>query len=441
MSQSVINVIGAGLAGCEAAWQIARHGIKVKLYEMKPNKKTPAHHYDYFAELVCSNSLRSGQIENAVGLLKEELRILGSLIMHHADLHQVPAGGALAVDRHSFSQSVTDAINSHPLIEVVHDEVTSLSQDGITVVATGPLTSEGLSSHLSQLLGTKSLFFFDAAAPIVSLGSIDMDKVFWASRYDKGDADYLNCPMDKETYDRFYEALVEAETAELREFEDHRVFEGCMPIETMAKRGKDTMRFGPLKPVGLRDPKTGKESYAVVQLRKDNKAGSLFNLVGFQTHLKWGEQKRVFSMIPGLENAEFERYGVMHRNTYIQSPQLLDSCYRLKKAPNLFFAGQMTGVEGYVESVSSGYIAGLHAARQAKGLMDVDFPNSTAIGALAHYVSTPSGGSFQPMNVNFGIMEPLGLRIRDKKEKNRKIAEKALERISLINRDVHAVEM
>jgi methylenetetrahydrofolate--tRNA-(uracil-5-)-methyltransferase len=426
-NNQTINVIGAGLAGCEAAWQIAGQGIKVRLFEMKPDKKTPAHHSDNFAELVCSNSLRSDMLENAVGLLKQELRVLHSLIISCADETRVPAGGALAVDRQAFSKLITDKITQNPLIEVIHEEVSSLSRDDITVTATGPLTSDALAGHISELIGGNSLYFFDAAAPIVRKDSIDMDIAFKASRYGRGDADYINCPMNREQYETFYHALIEAETAELKEFEDSRVFEGCMPIETMAERGLETMRFGPLKPVGLNDPRTGKEYYAVVQLRQDNTAATLYNIVGFQTHLKWGEQKRVFSMIPGLENAEFERYGVMHRNTFLNSPELLDSAYRMKKQPNLYFAGQMTGVEGYVESTSSGYVAGVNAARMIKGLPDMIFPGCTAIGALARYISSPVSGKFQPMNANFGIMDPLNEKIRRKKDKNRRLAEKALE--------------
>lgn len=426
MQNQKINVIGAGLAGCEAAWQITKQGIKVRLYEMKPNKKTPAHHSDTFAELVCSNSLRSDMLENAVGLLKQELRVLDSLIMTCADETRVPAGGALAVDRQAFSQAITDKINQNPLIEVIHDEVTSLSNDDITVVASGPLTSDSLANTIGELIGGNSLYFFDAAAPIIRLDSINEEIVFRASRYGKGDADYINCPMNKEQYEAFYEALINAQTAELKEFDNNRVFEGCMPIETMAKRGKETIRFGPLKPVGLIDPRNGQEFYAVVQLRQDNTAATLYNIVGFQTHLKWGEQKRVFSMIPGLENAEFERYGVMHRNTFLNSPILLDATYRMKKQPKLFFAGQMTGVEGYVESTSSGFVAGINAARQYKGLSDIVFPGNTAIGALARYISSPVSGKFQPMNVNFGIMDPLKGKIKNKKDKNHRLAEIAL---------------
>jgi len=429
-----INVIGAGLAGSEAAWQIANRGIKVRLYEMKPHKKTPAHHSDTFAELVCSNSLKSDTLENASGLLKEELRKLGSLIMECADKNRVPAGGALAVDRHGFSQDVTNRILNHPNIEVYHEEITSLCNDVITVVATGPLTSDALAQHISEIIGADSLYFFDAAAPIVRLESINMDIAFKASRYNKGDADYINCPMDREQYLAFYEALINAETVPLKEFENIKVFEGCMPIEIMAKRGVDTIRFGPLKPVGLNDPRTGKEYYAVVQLRQDNQAATLYNVVGFQTNLKWGEQKRVFSMIPGLENAEFERYGVMHRNTFLNSPVLLDSVYRLKKQPMLFFAGQMTGVEGYIESTSSGLVAGINAARQFKQQGDLVFPGNTAVGALARYISNPSIDKFQPMSINFGIIDPLNEKIRNKKERYGKISKRALEEIENIKK-------
>lgn len=432
MNKRHINVIGAGLAGCEAAWQIARQGIRVRLFEMKPHKKTPAHHSDTFAELVCSNSLKSEMLENAAGLLKRELSMLGSIIMACADETRVPAGAALAVDRHEFSKAVTDKIKSNRLIEIINDEVTTLDDDNITIVATGPLTSDKLANEISSIIGGNSLYFFDAAAPIVRKESIDMNIAFKASRYNKGDADYINCPMNKEEYEAFYEALINAETVQLKDFEDDKVFEGCMPIETMAKRGKDTLRFGPLKPVGLPDPRTGREYYAVVQLRQDDKAASLYNMVGFQTHLKWGEQKRVFSMIPGLENAEFERYGVMHRNTFLNSPALLDSSYRLKKRPNLFFAGQMTGVEGYIESASSGFVAGVNAARQFKGLPDIVFPGNTAIGALARYISSPGTTRFQPMNINFGIMDSLDERIRNKKERYRSIAIRALSTIESI---------
>ncbi len=432
-----INVIGAGLAGCEAAWQIANRGISVRLHEMKPIKKTPAHHSDTFAELICSNSLKSDNLENAAGLLKEELRKLGSLIMECADETRVPAGGALAVDRHGFSQAVTNKILNHPKIEVCYEEVSTLCSDVITVVATGPLTSDDLADHISEIIGVDSLYFYDAAAPIVTLESINMDTAFKASRYNKGDADYINCPMNKEQYIAFYEALIKAETVRLKEFEDIKVFEGCMPIETMAKRGADTIRFGPLKPVGLNDPKTGEEFYAVVQLRQDDKAATLYNMVGFQTNLKWGEQKRVFSMIPGLENAVFERYGVMHRNTFLNSPKLLDSTYRLKKQPMLFFAGQMAGVEGYIESTSSGLVAGINAARQLKKQEDLIFPANTAIGALARYISNPASNKFQPMNINFGIIDPLKERIKNKKERYGKISNRALDEIENIKNNLY----
>jgi len=432
--EEIINVIGAGLAGCEAAWQIAKRGGKVRLYEMKPKKKTPAHHLDTFAELVCSNSLRSNQLENAVGLLKEELRRMGSLIMECADENAVPAGGALAVDREDFSKCVTEKIRNNPNIEVIEQEYTHIGNDNLTIIASGPLTSEALFKEIAKITGDNSLSFFDAAAPIVKADSINMDKAFTASRYDRGDADYINCPMDREEYMAFYEALINAEKAEIKDFEKNMVFEGCMPVEVMAERGPDTLRFGPLKPVGLTDPKTGKVPYAVVQLRQDNKEGTLYNMVGFQTRLKWGEQKRVFSMIPALENAEFVRYGVMHRNTFINSPELLLPSYRLKNRKSLFFAGQITGVEGYVESTASGLVAGINAYRVLKGLDEIYFPKTTAIGALAYYVSTSSVGNFQPMNVNFGLIEDLKptnadgkpIKIRDKRVKNRMISERAL---------------
>lgn len=429
-----INVIGAGLAGCEAAWQIAKRGGKVFLYEMKPNKKSPAHHLDTFAELVCSNSLRSNQLENAVGLLKEELRRMGSLIMECADKNAVPAGGALAVDREDFSKCVTEKIRNNPNITVIEQEVTHIDDSDLTVIATGPLTSEALFREIARITGEEYLSFFDAAAPIVKAESINMDKAFTASRYDRGDADYINCPMTREEYLAFYDALINAEKAEVKDFESDLVFEGCMPVEVMAERGPDTLRFGPLKPVGLTDPRTGEVPYAVVQLRRDNKEGTLYNIVGFQTRLKWGEQKRVFSMIPALENAEFVRYGVMHRNTFINSPRLLSPSYRLKKKPNIFFAGQITGVEGYIESTASGFVAGINAYRVLTGQDEIYFPNTTAMGALAHYVSASSIGNFQPMNINFGIIEDLKpvnsegkpVKIRDKRLKNRMISERAL---------------
>lgn len=427
-----INVIGAGLAGCEAAWQIASRGIKVKLYEMKPKAYSPAHHVDTFAELVCSNSFRSVQFENAVGLLKEEMRLLGSIIMECADATKVPAGGALAVDRMLFSKMVTERIENNDNIEVVNEEVTCIPKEGITVVATGPLTSETLSKHLKDFLGEEYLYFFDAAAPIVTFESINMDRAFKAARYNRGTEDYINCPMSKEEYEIFWNELVNAEMAKVKDFDREIVFEGCMPVETMAKRGIDTLRFGPLKPVGLIDPNTGEEAHAVVQLRQDNSEGTLYNMVGFQTRLKWSEQKRVFRLIPGLENAEFVRYGVMHRNTFINSPLLLDAAYRLKKFPNIYFAGQITGVEGYVESASSGLVAGINASMSMLGEKDIIFPKSTAIGALSQYISNSSVKNFQPMNVNFGLVERKGIKIRDKRKRNYELAIKALEDIKRI---------
>ena len=420
-----VNVIGAGLAGCEAAWQIANRGVKVNLYEMKPDKKTPAHKYDNFAELVCSNSLRADGITNAVGLLKEEMRLLNSLIMHCADETKVPAGGALAVDRYKFSDLITEKINSHPNINVLLScEITKIP-DGITVIATGPLSSDAMCEEIQRITdSTEYLHFFDAAAPIVSFDTIDMNIAYKAARYGKGGDDYINCPMTKEQYEEFYKELVNAETAEVKEFENN-VFEGCMPVEVMAKRGHDTLLFGPLKPVGLPRP-DGTLPYAVVQLRQDNSEGSMYNLVGFQTHLKFGEQKRVFGLIPGLENAEFLRYGVMHKNTYINSPKLLDNTYRLKTDKNIFFAGQITGVEGYVESASSGLVAGINAAMAALGKPPVVFDRATAHGALAHYVSDETVKNFQPMNVNFGILPSLEERIKAKKERYEKISKKAL---------------
>ncbi|MBQ9941089.1 MAG: methylenetetrahydrofolate--tRNA-(uracil(54)-C(5))-methyltransferase (FADH(2)-oxidizing) TrmFO [Clostridia bacterium] len=424
----MINIIGAGLAGCEAAWQAAQRGCNVRLIEMKPQKHSPAHHSDGFAELVCSNSLRSNQLENAVGLLKEEMRLLGSLIITSAYSNTVPAGSALAVDRTAFSDYITEKIKTHPLIEVQSREVVSLEEfkDEITVVATGPLTSDSLFDSLKEMLGVEYLSFFDAAAPIVEFSSIDMQKAFFASRYDKGDADYINCPMTKEQYENFYNELINAETAHLKDF-DNKVFEGCMPVEVMAKRGIETLLFGPLKPVGLIDPRTGKEAYATVQLRCDNKAATMYNIVGFQTHLTFGEQKRVFSLIPGLENANFLRYGVMHRNTFINSPKLLNKFYSLKSNPRLFFAGQITGVEGYVESASSGLCAGINAANLEKGIEQVSFGNMTAIGALSEYISDETVKDFQPMNVNFGIVAPADIKIKGgKKVKNAYLAQRAL---------------
>ncbi|HEX9060386.1 MAG TPA: methylenetetrahydrofolate--tRNA-(uracil(54)-C(5))-methyltransferase (FADH(2)-oxidizing) TrmFO [Clostridia bacterium] len=421
-----INVLGAGLAGCEAAWQIASRGIHVRLFEMKPKMFSPAHQLNTFAELVCSNSLRSDQLENAVGLLKEEMRNLDSLIMKCADMTRVPAGGALAVDRNGFSHLVTETLKSNSLIEIINDEVTCLPEGEITIIATGPLTSGAFLEYLGTLTGEEYLHFFDAAAPIVTFESIDMTKAFRAARYGRGTEDYINCPMDREEYALFYEELVKAEVVPVKDFENDSVFEGCMPVESMAQRGVDTLRFGPLKPVGLADPNTGKEPYAVVQLRQDNKEGTMFNIVGFQTHLKWPEQKRVFGMIPGLQNAEFLRYGVMHRNTFINSPKLLDSTYMLKSRPGVYFAGQITGVEGYIESASSGMVAGINAAMRLQGKDPVLFPRTTATGALCNYVSDSSVRDFQPMNVNFGIVEPLGLKIKDKRKKNYEIAMRAL---------------
>ena len=428
MTISPVHVIGAGLAGCEAVTQLTRHGIPVILHEMRPVKSDEAHKTAYFAELVCSNSLRAGNIENAVGLLKEEMRRLGSLIMEKADEHQVPAGGALAVDRDGFAAAVTEAVKANPLVTVIHEEVTDLeSLEGTVIVASGPLTSDALFADIKKLLQADYLHFFDAAAPIVTADSLDYDKVYRASRYDKGGADYLNCPFyTKEEYVAFWEALCNAESAPVKDFE-HDVFEACMPIEEMAVRGEDTMRFGPLKPVGLIDPRNGKEAYAVVQLRQDNAAASLYNLVGFQTHLKWPEQRRVFGMIPGLENAEFVRFGVMHKNTYLNSPQLLDKHFNLRSNKRFYFAGQMTGVEGYVESAASGLMAGLAAARAVLELPEVEFPDVTAHGALANYISNPTIENFQPMNINFGLIPPLTVRIRKKREKNAQIAARALE--------------
>ena len=428
MTQQIVNVIGAGLAGSEAAWQIAKRGVKVRLYEMRPVKQTPAHHTDKFAELVCSNSLRANNLTNAVGVIKEEMRILDSVIMQAADKCSVPAGGALAVDRHEFAGYVTEAVKNHPLVEVIHEEVTEIPE-GITVIATGPLTSEALADKIKELTGEEYLYFYDAAAPILEKDSINMDKVYLKSRYDKGEAAYLNCPMTKEEFDAFREALITAECAPLKEFEKEKYFEGCMPIEVMAARGEKTMLFGPMKPVGLEDPKTGKRPYAVVQLRQDDAAGTLYNIVGFQTHLKWPEQKRVFAMIPGLENLEIVRYGVMHRNTFINSPRVLNSTYQLRSNPNLFFAGQMTGVEGYVESAGSGLIAGINAARLAKGEELLRFPHETALGSMARYITEADSKNFQPMNVNFGLFPDLGERVKSKVERAERHASRALEGI------------
>ncbi|ANK59482.1 FADH(2)-oxidizing methylenetetrahydrofolate--tRNA-(uracil(54)-C(5))-methyltransferase TrmFO [Loigolactobacillus backii] len=420
-----VNVIGAGLAGSEAVWQIAKRGLHVDLYEMRPVKLTPAHHTGDFAELVCTNSLRANQITNAVGLLKEEMRRLDSVVLASADANAVPAGGALAVDRGPFSEQITAKIKHLPNVTVHAEEVTEFPA-GPTVVATGPLTSESLAKQIQALNDSDSLYFYDAAAPILNQDSIDFDKVYLKSRYDKGAAAYLNCPMTKDEFETFYEALVTAETAETHSFEKEKFFEGCMPIEVMAKRGIKTMLFGPLKPVGLEDPKTGKMPYAVVQLRQDNAAGSLYNIVGFQTHLKWGEQKRVFRLIPGLEQAEFVRYGVMHRNTFMKSPDLLEPTYQSKRRQDLFFAGQMTGVEGYVESVASGLVAGINAARFANDQELLTFPTETAMGAMAHYITHASAKHFQPMNANFGIFKALPNKIRDKKLRNQTLADRSL---------------
>ena len=431
-----VSVIGAGLAGSECAWQLAQRGIQVKLCEMKPEKRTPAHHTDAFAELCCSNSLRGAGLENAVGLLKEELRQLGSLILACADETRVEAGGALAVDRHGFSNLVTERIRSHPNITVIPGEVTALPE-GEVVVASGPLTSDALAETLRGLLGEDcGLHFYDAAAPLVSAGSVDMDKAWFGSRYDKGTADYVNCPMTEEEYAAFWEALTTAQEAEVHGFEDSRVFEGCMPVEVMARRGRDTLRYGPLKPRGLRDPRTGKEPYAVVQLRRDNAQGSIYNLVGFQTHLRFPEQKRVFSMIPALHDAEYLRYGVMHRNTFLDSPRYLNRYYQLKSEPRIAFAGQMTGVEGYVESAASGFLVGVETARRLRGMEPVDFPQETAIGALGLYVSSESIGNFQPMNVNFGIIPPLDHRVKGKRSKNAELSARSLAIIGARKEDI-----
>lgn len=426
-----VNVIGAGLAGSEAAYQIAKAGVPVDLYEMRPVKSTPAHKTANFAELVCSNSLRGNGLTNAVGVLKEEMRRLDSVVITSADETAVPAGGALAVDRDGFSATITKKVKEHPLVNVIADEVTRIP-DGITVIATGPLTSEPLAKEIEAFNGSHGFYFYDAAAPIIDESTIDHEKVYLKSRYDKGEAAYLNCPMEKDEFLAFYEALVEAEVAERKEFEKEKFFEGCMPIEVMAKRGIKTMLFGPLKPVGLEDPKTGRRPYAVVQLRQDNAAASMYNIVGFQTHLKWGEQKRVFRMIPGLENAEFLRYGVMHRNSFMNSPELLQPTYQSRKRSDLFFAGQMTGVEGYVESAGSGLVAGINAAKLAKGEDLVTFPPETALGSMAHYITHAEGKHFQPMNANFGLFPSLPERIRDKKLRYQTLADRALDALAQV---------
>ena len=435
-----VTVLGAGLAGSECAWQLARRGVRVRLVEMKPNKMTPAHTSPLFAELVCSNSLRSDELSNAVGLLKAEMRKMGSLIMASADKNRVAAGGALAVDREGFSRTITEKLRSHPNVEIIQAEATEIPE-GEVVVATGPLSSDAIAEKIAGLCPDSDLHFYDAVAPIVTLESVDMDSAFFASRYDKGTADYVNCPMDKEEYLAFVKELVSAKEAEIHGFDDGGVFEGCMPVEVMARRGVDTLRYGPLKPVGLKDPRTGKENYAVVQLRRDNADGTIYNMVGFQTHLTWGEQKRVFSMIPALRNAEFVRYGVMHRNTYLNSPKLLDRYYRLRSEPRISFAGQMTGVEGYVESAASGMLVGIETAARVLGLPPVDFPQETAIGALGLYISGGSVGDFQPMNINFGIITPLDHRVKGKRNKNAAISARSLEIIDrLIEGEVFQVE-
>ena len=435
-----VTVLGAGLAGSECAWQLARRGVRVRLVEMKPNKMTPAHSSPLFAELVCSNSLRSDELSNAVGLLKAEMRKMGSLIMASADKNRVAAGGALAVDREGFSRTITETLRSHPNVEIIQAEATEIPE-GEVVVATGPLSSDAIAEKIAELCPDSDLHFYDAVAPIVTLESVDMDSAFFASRYDKGTADYVNCPMDKEEYLAFVTELVSAKEAEIHGFDDGGVFEGCMPVEVMARRGVDTLRYGPLKPVGLKDPRTGKENYAVVQLRRDNADGTIYNMVGFQTHLTWGEQKRVFSMIPALRNAEFVRYGVMHRNTYLNSPKLLDRYYRLRTEPRISFAGQMTGVEGYVESAASGMLVGIETAARVLGLPPVDFPQETAIGALGLYISGGSVGDFQPMNINFGIITPLDHRVKGKRNKNAAISARSLEIIDrLVEGEVFQVE-
>lgn len=435
-----VTVLGAGLAGCECAWQLAKRGIKVKLVEMKPKKMSPAHTSPYLAELVCSNSLRSDELTNAVGLLKAEMRKMGSLILESADINRVAAGGALAVDREGFAKYITDKIQNHPNIEFVIDEALDFPE-GEVVVATGPLTSDAFAERIAKLCNSDGLHFFDAVAPIVTLESVDMESAYFASRYDKGTADYVNCPMTEEEYMAFWKELCSAKEAPVHGFDDAGVFEGCMPVEVMARRGVSTLCYGPLKPVGLKDPRTGKESYAVVQLRRDNADGTIYNMVGFQTHLTWGEQKRVFTMIPALKNAEFVRYGVMHRNTYINSPDLLDRYYRFKAEPRISFAGQMTGVEGYVESSASGMLVGIETAARLLGMEPVDFPQETAIGALGLYVSGGSVGDFQPMNINFGIIAPLGYKVKGKRNKNAEISARSLGIIDeLMKKEIFACE-
>lgn len=436
MMEKYVTVIGAGLAGCECAWQLARAGIQVELWEMKPDKKTPAHVSNDFAELVCSNSLRSDELSNAVGLLKEELRRMGSLIMECADANRVPAGGALAVDREAYARMVTERICSNPNIHVRRGEVRSIP-DGEVVIASGPLTSDALAEQIAALCPGGDLHFYDAAAPIVTAESIDMDSAFYASRYGKGSADYINCPLDRDEYLAFWRELCAAEQAPVHGFDDGGVFEGCMPVEVMARRGEDTLRYGPMKPVGLVDPRNGRDNYAVVQLRRDNSQGTIYNIVGFQTHLRFPEQRRVFSMIPALKNAEFVRYGVMHRNTYLNSPKLLDRYYRLRADKRISFAGQMTGVEGYVESCASGLLVGIETSRRLLGQAPIDFPAETAIGALGLYISEGSvSGNFQPMNINFGIISPLGYRVKGKRNKNTEISARALKIIDSLREEV-----
>lgn len=429
MKDKHIAVIGAGLAGSEAAWQAAQAGCQVDLYEMKPLKYSPAHKQDYFAELVCSNSLRANGVTNAVGLLKQEMRLMNSLIIQAADIHQVPAGGALAVDRDLFSEHITNTLRQHPNITVHHQEIVELPEADAVIIATGPLTSDVFSETIAAITGKEYLYFYDAAAPIVTKESIDFSKVYVASRYDKGEAAYINCPMTEEEFNAFYDFLIEAERAPTKEFEKLHVFEGCMPVEVMAERGRQTLLFGPMKPVGLVNPHTGKEPYAVVQLRQDNKQATLYNLVGFQTHLKWGEQQKLLALIPGLEHAEIVRYGVMHRNTYIHSPSFLHATYQLRDDPRLFFAGQITGVEGYVESANSGLLAAINAIRYVHGQALIEFPAETLSGAMAQYISTYEGKSFQPMNVNFGLLPPLEKRIRNKQERYQIYADRSLEKI------------
>ena len=431
-----VNVIGGGLAGCEAAYQIAKRGIKVKLYEMKPVKFSPAHSNENLAEIVCSNSFKSNLLTNACGLLKEELRMLDSLLIRIADENSVPAGQALAVDREIFAQRITEKIEENPNIEIVKKEVTEINLDEINIIATGPLTSDELFKNISKIIGNEELHFYDAAAPIIEKDSIEMNIAFIGDRYGKGEADYINLPMNKEEYESFWNELVNAEIVELHEFEKREIFEGCMPIEVIAKRGIDTLRYGPLKPVGFDDPRTGKRPYALVQLRQDNTAGTIYNMVGFQTNLKFGEQKRIFSMIPGLENADFVKYGVMHRNTFINSSKLLDSTFRMKNSKNIFFAGQITGVEGYVESIASGLIAGINVANQILKKDSLTFPNDTMIGALCNYISTENE-KFQPMNANFGILPKLPIKIKDKQERYKKLADNSISKMKMILNDTN----